>query len=32
MNKINDLILEMINFDAGEPKLIQHFIKVYEFG
>jgi hypothetical protein len=32
MNKINNLILEMINFDAGEPKLIQHFIKVYEFG
>lgn len=31
MNKISDLILEMVNFDAGDPKLIQHFIKVYEF-
>ncbi|MBX4270049.1 HD domain-containing protein [Clostridium estertheticum] len=31
MKKINNLISEMINFDAGEPKLIQHFIKVYEF-
>lgn len=31
MDKMNDLILEMINFDAGEPELIQHFIKVYEF-
>lgn len=31
MNKISNLTLEMINFDAGEPKLIQHFIKVYEF-
>lgn len=31
MNKINNLILEMINFDAGEPELTQHFIKVYAF-
>lgn len=31
MNKISNLILEMINFDAGEPELIQHFIKVHEF-
>ena len=31
MDKISNLILEMINFDAGEPELIQHFIKVYEF-
>ncbi|WML32698.1 HD domain-containing protein [Clostridium sp. OS1-26] len=31
MNKISNLILEMINFDAGKPKLIQHFIKVHEF-
>lgn len=31
MNKIDTLILEMINFDAGKPKLIQHFIKVHEF-
>ncbi|WP_423243745.1 HD domain-containing protein [Clostridium estertheticum] len=31
MNKINNLILEMFKFDEGEPELIQHFIKVYEF-
>ncbi|MCB2295861.1 HD domain-containing protein [Clostridium algoriphilum] len=31
MNEINNLILEMFNFDAGEPELIQHFIKVHEF-
>lgn len=31
MDKLNDLILEMIQFDAGEPELIQHFLKVYEF-
>lgn len=30
MDKTNKLILEMINFDAGEPELIQHFIKVYQ--
>ena len=26
-----ELILKMIEFDAGDPKRIQHFIKVYEF-
>lgn len=31
MTKICELTLEMINFDAGEPELIQHFIKVHEF-
>ncbi len=31
MDKISDLILEMIRFDAGEPELIHHFLKVYEF-
>lgn len=31
MNKIDELILEMINFNAGEPELIQHFIKVHQF-
>jgi predicted metal-dependent HD superfamily phosphohydrolase len=31
MDKVKDLILEMIHFDAGEPELIQHFVKVYEF-
>ena len=31
MNKINNLILEMFDFDEGAPELIQHFIKVYEF-
>lgn len=31
MDKINALILEMLEFDAGEPELIQHFLKVYEF-
>lgn len=31
MTKIDNLILEMINFDVGDPGLIQHFIKVYEF-
>jgi HD superfamily phosphohydrolase YqeK len=30
MNKISDLILEMIDFDE-DPYLIQHLIKVYEF-
>ena len=29
---INDeLIIKMIEFNAGDPKRIQHFIKVYEF-
>ncbi|EKQ54385.1 MULTISPECIES: HD domain-containing protein [unclassified Clostridium] len=31
MNKIDNLILEMVSFNSGEPKLIQHLIKVYEF-
>jgi HD superfamily phosphohydrolase YqeK len=31
MNKINHLILEMFDFNSGEPELIQHFIKVHEF-
>lgn len=31
MNKMDHLILDMIEFDLGEPKLIQHFIKVHEF-
>nr|WP_312578040.1 HD domain-containing protein [Sedimentibacter sp.] len=31
MDKISKLILEMINFDEGNPELIQHFIKVHEF-
>jgi len=31
MDKFSGLILEMIGFDAGEPELIHHFIKVYEF-
>ena len=30
MDKISSLILEMITFNAGEPELIQHFIKVHE--
>jgi dGTP triphosphohydrolase len=31
MNKIDNLILGMINFDEGKPELIQHFIKVHQF-
>lgn len=33
MNKINidQVKLKMIEFNAGDPKQIQHFIKVYEF-
>ncbi|MFT4107481.1 MAG: HD domain-containing protein [Lacrimispora sp.] len=31
MDRISNLILEMIQFDAGEPELIQHFIKVHQF-
>lgn len=31
MDKINNLMLEMIKFNAGEAKLIQHLLKVYEF-
>lgn len=31
MSRMRNLILEMINFDAGEPELIQHLIKVNTF-
>jgi predicted metal-dependent HD superfamily phosphohydrolase len=31
MNKLDTLILDMIAFDAGEPNLIHHFLKVYQF-
>ncbi|MPM28142.1 hypothetical protein SDC9_74661 [bioreactor metagenome] len=31
MDKMSALILEMIEFDAGEPELIHHFIKVHGF-
>lgn len=31
MIKLDNLIVEMVNFNEGEPKLIQHFIKVHEF-
>ena len=27
----DDLIVKMTEFNAGDPKRIQHFIKVYEF-
>lgn len=27
----DDLIIRMIEFDKGDPKRIQHFVKVYEF-
>jgi len=29
MDNIEILIMEMIDFDAGEPELIQHFMKVH---
>lgn len=28
---IEELILKMVEFDKGDPKRIQHFMKVYEF-
>lgn len=28
---IEDLILKMIEFDAGDPRRIQHFLKVYQY-
>lgn len=28
---IEDLIIDMIRFNEGDPKRIQHFMKVYEF-
>jgi len=31
MNRINHLILEMFDFNSGDPELIQHFIKVHQF-
>ena len=31
MEKIESLILEMIQFDTGEPELIHHFLKVHNF-
>lgn len=31
MNKVNEVMMKMIEFDAGDPKRIQHFMKVYEF-
>ena len=31
MNEINALIIKMTEYYRGDPKRIQHFIKVYEF-
>jgi len=31
MNKNNELIQAMITYYAGDPKRIQHFLKVFEF-
>ncbi len=31
MNKLEQLIDEMILFEKGSPKHVQHFLKVYEF-
>lgn len=31
MNKINDVIKAMIEFDYADPKRIQHFLKVHSF-
>lgn len=31
MNKINTILTEMIKYYTGDPKRIQHFIKVYNF-
>ena len=31
MNKINELINKMIDYYSGNPRRIQHFLKVYEF-
>ena len=28
---VEELILKMVEFDKGDPKRIQHFMKVYEF-
>ncbi|WP_434084514.1 hypothetical protein [Lacrimispora xylanisolvens] len=32
MNTINDVIEKMMEYYKGDPKRIQHFIKVYQFG
>ena len=31
MNKLDKLMERMIEFDGGDPKRIQHFIKVHSF-
>ena len=31
MNKLDQLILEMVHFDSGEPRLVQHLLKVHQF-
>lgn len=31
MNILDDLAMEMISYDAGDPKRIQHFLKVHTF-
>lgn len=31
MRKLDRLIMEMIEFDKGEPRRIQHFFKVHQF-
>ncbi|MDF2888858.1 MAG: metal dependent phosphohydrolase [Lacrimispora sp.] len=32
MNTINSVIAKMMDYYKGDPKRIQHFIKVYQFG
>ena len=32
MNTINSVITKMMDYYKGDPKRIQHFIKVYQFG
>ena len=31
MTNINNVLLEMINYYQGDPKRIQHFLKVHSF-
>ena len=31
MNMLEELMMKMIEFDCGDPKRIQHFIKVHSF-
>jgi uncharacterized protein len=31
MASMQDVMMKMIEYDAGDPKRIQHFIKVYQF-